>query len=209
MTFSLNEVAAMARKAARGAGYPWGLAEEAAMAVRWLSARGLDGCGALSEVLARLEGGAWEVSRLQPVGDRWRGTGAVLCPLVTGAALADRATVLPAGGLTLEGVVAPLVLLPFAAGVARMRVQTVRVSWAGSEFATDGTQKSASGGMEAAADVRVRFESRHANWLPITSRASPDPRDWETLEVFAARTYAPATEASRQSGAGAGETDND
>ena len=43
MNWSLNELDAMARKAARGAGYSWGLAEEAGRATRWLAAAGLPG----------------------------------------------------------------------------------------------------------------------------------------------------------------------
>ncbi|HBM69159.1 MAG TPA: DUF3726 domain-containing protein, partial [Rhodobacteraceae bacterium] len=36
MSYSLNELQALARKAARGSGVPWGIAEEAAMAARYL-----------------------------------------------------------------------------------------------------------------------------------------------------------------------------
>ncbi|WP_172978117.1 DUF3726 domain-containing protein [Roseovarius sp. THAF27] len=35
MTWSLNEIEALARKPTRGAGYPWGLAEETGRAARW------------------------------------------------------------------------------------------------------------------------------------------------------------------------------
>ena len=37
MNVSMNEVESMAKTAARGAGYSWGLAEEAGKATRWLS----------------------------------------------------------------------------------------------------------------------------------------------------------------------------
>ena len=40
MSYSLNEFEALALKAARGAGLPWGLAEEAGKAVRILSSFG-------------------------------------------------------------------------------------------------------------------------------------------------------------------------
>ena len=51
MTLSLNEVQAQAFKAARGAGYAWGLAEEAGKATRWLCGHGLDGVALLVELL--------------------------------------------------------------------------------------------------------------------------------------------------------------
>lgn len=40
MSFALNEIEATAKRATRGAGYDWGLAEDASKAVRWLCARG-------------------------------------------------------------------------------------------------------------------------------------------------------------------------
>ena len=51
MSFSLNEVGATAKRAARGAGYAWGLAEEASEATRWLCAQGLDGAAQLALLL--------------------------------------------------------------------------------------------------------------------------------------------------------------
>ncbi len=78
ITVSLNEIDAMARKAARGAGYAWGLAEEAGRAVRWLEARGLPGLAAL---LRHLERGAPNETS----------------PLLAGATLSDRARAIGRG----------------------------------------------------------------------------------------------------------------
>jgi hypothetical protein len=60
MTFSLNEVEAMGKRAARGAGRDWGIAEEAGKAARWLTARGLPGPELLAELLTRNEGKSYE-----------------------------------------------------------------------------------------------------------------------------------------------------
>ena len=51
MSWSLGEVRALAVKAARGSGLPWGLAEEAGFAVQWLEARGGPGVEALSQYI--------------------------------------------------------------------------------------------------------------------------------------------------------------
>jgi hypothetical protein len=53
--WSLNEIEALAGKAARGAGYDWGLAEEAGQSVRWLEARDFRGADAL---MAAINAGA-------------------------------------------------------------------------------------------------------------------------------------------------------
>ncbi len=44
---------------------------------------------------------------------------------------------------------------------------------------------------------------------PIPRRKMVDDGLWDQLQTFAARTYVPATAASREKGAGAGLTDND
>ena len=44
MTWSLNELEAEVKKAIKGAGLSWGLAEEGSKAVRWLAAHGADRC---------------------------------------------------------------------------------------------------------------------------------------------------------------------
>ena len=56
MSFALIEVEATAKKAARGAGHSWGMAEEAARAARWLCAHGIDGVAGLARALARVDG---------------------------------------------------------------------------------------------------------------------------------------------------------
>lgn len=52
MSYSIGEIAALSRRAVRGAGYPWGIADEAAWAVSWLQRAGLPGADALASGLA-------------------------------------------------------------------------------------------------------------------------------------------------------------
>ncbi|MGR3485095.1 MAG: DUF3726 domain-containing protein [Paracoccaceae bacterium] len=85
MILSLGEVEALSRKAARGAGLPWGLAEEAGRAVRHLHALGLDGASALAACLGRPG-----------------------CPIAAGCALSDGL------GPPASPVASPLLLLAFA-----------------------------------------------------------------------------------------------
>ena len=51
MIVSLNEVQAMATKAASGCGLAWGIAEEAGLATRWLCARGFRGADKMLHAL--------------------------------------------------------------------------------------------------------------------------------------------------------------
>jgi hypothetical protein len=209
MSFSLNEVESMAKKGTRGAGYDWGPAEEAGRATRWLCARGVDGCAALAALLTRVDGvpGA----RAAPViGDTWAAQGGVLCPVAAGMALSDRASALAGTVIRLENVVQPMLVLPFVAHIARAASGPVRVTCEGPVAATDGPDLCLTGGLPgAAALVIIEPGEMPTAPNPCTPRAHPAPETWETLARFAQRTYAPATEASRLRGAGAGLSDND
>ena len=192
---SLGEAEALARKAARGAGFGWGMAEEAGRALRWLCARGLPGGAALAALLSARED------------DSLAGA----CPLATGTALADGA----ATARELGAVAWPLLLLPFAAQASSRTGCPVQLAWDGAQvdLAPDGTAfLGARGALDAprAASVLLRRVPRpEGTPLARGTRATLDAAACAVLDRFAARTYAPATPESRLAGAGAGLTDND
>jgi hypothetical protein len=94
MKFSMNEVEAQAKKATRGAGYSWGLAEDAGKATRWLCHQGLDGVAELA-------------SLLQEAPDE------KTCALVQGTRLSDAALRAPTDRRLLPPVAQPVFLFPF------------------------------------------------------------------------------------------------
>ena len=105
MSWSLGETGALAIKAARGAGFAWGLAEDAGFAVVWLQARGLPGAPALCSYLS------WYAANNHRQDEQ---TGR--CPLLTGAAISDGVISTPQHAqdeIDLGLVRTPLLLLPF------------------------------------------------------------------------------------------------
>lgn len=211
MTLSLNEVEATAKKAARGAGYPWGLAEEAGKAVRWLCAHDFDGCAALAALLQEIDG--TDIADWLPLpGDTgWTAQGTRLCPIATGSAISDRATMIGPDKVRLEEVAQPILLAPFAAMLAQQLERNVTLSVDDVRITTDGKTVSRAGGMfpSHAARACLGAGGEVGAPAPARQRAQPAPSAWSTLNAFAHRTYAPATEESRMKGAGAGTSDND
>ncbi|MCT4556297.1 MAG: DUF3726 domain-containing protein [Pelagimonas sp.] len=190
MRFAMNEIEAMAKRAARGAGYSWGLAEEAGQAARWLCAQGLDGGAILSAALSEPPG---PDSSLQQ-----------------GAGLSDRAYLLRSAPLDMRIIAQPMLLLPFAAMAARQIGQAVSVQAGGGRAVTDGDRLHLSGALSGSpAFVEIHSETMPCDLLPGADRAMPAPDAWDHLCQLAHRTYAPATEESRARGAGAGLSDND
>ncbi len=214
VVLSLSEVEALTLKAARGAGYSWGLAEEAAFAARWLCEQGLDGLRVLAQHLSGLAkiGQAPRPPQVQPL--LWRAADtAPLCPIMTGAAINDHFG-LPEGpmqgGLTIGPVAFPALLLPFVAlAAARDRVAVV-LGWNGCKVII------ANGALLALEGNAVCNVAQDIN-LTVIARAAPVPRPFAGLSTqpdirhllagLAHRTYVPATDQSRR-GAGAAGTDN-
>lgn len=216
MECSLNEVETCARRAARGAGMSWGLAEEAGKAVRWLSARRLPAVALLADLLTRNDGRRY--AALAPVlgAGAWYAPGGTLCPICAGAALSDRPGILPAAGepLALAETACPLLLAPFlppAAGAA------FAMGWNGVGLLVSGDGECRVEGdtaaLSAALAESVIIEPLTQRRAGKTTTASAGPvrvsEDiWHRLAAFAQRTCVPASEASRARGARAGLSDN-
>lgn len=215
MSYSLNEIEATAYKATRAVGYPWGIAVEAAKSVRWLCRHDIDGCAVLCRFLEYVDGK--NIATLAPVidGYQWHPENTSLCPLLTGAAISDRARTLNHHGFSLQQIVEPALLLYFTASVAKQcqpqaANSIVSVAWSGCCCTTDGGQMNVVGAVSKyAEDLMITFSAELVSPQALCNRARPDVLAWQSLNSFAARTYAPATEESRLLGAGAGLSDND
>ncbi|MEZ5773686.1 MAG: DUF3726 domain-containing protein [Hyphomicrobiaceae bacterium] len=206
MHVSLNEVENTALKAARGAGSPWGIAEEAGRASRWLAARGLPWLAPLTAML--------EARLASPV------TAHADCPILAGTRIVDvwplrggAAPALP------KAIRAPLLLVPFLAQASESGVP-VAVSWPGvvahlidgalQPEVADMAALAAEGPLAAAITVGAAAQIHGAAVLkPRTGGAEVEPQLFDRLRGLAARTYVPESEQSKLKGAGAGLLDND
>lgn len=211
---SLAEIDAMGRKAARGTGLSWGLAEEAGRAARWLAAYRQPGPEALLAALEAVNG-AVAAHAPRPEGPVWRAEAGTLCPVATGAALSDRAGAIAAGAsFGLGPVIAPLLLVPFLCRAARDLGCPIALD--GPEIALVATPEGPAtpDWRRLHAPLSGELQVRRAAWAPgPAAGAGADPwpvavETWRALDWLAHRTYAPATEASR-AGAGSGLPDTD
>jgi len=192
MSWSLGEAKALAIKAARGVDIPWGMAEEAGFAVHWLQSFGAPGLAALAAYLDWRDG-----MPAQPHD---------LCPISLGTAISDAGRGVPE---QLGRVRHPLLLAPFIANCApsgiALRWQAVELTL--SEAGLISPSPRAALLIDETECLSERAVARVADSVARVPETESDAI--ERLTYYAARTYAPATEASRLSGAGAGTTDND
>lgn len=217
MSYSLTlaEAEAYLRKAARAVGLDWGLAEEAGKAARWLAAFGLPGPETVLAQLERLKGVDYAACMPDCGREPWQGAGGLLCPIVTGAALADRAAQLVAGKEFAIGRTAyPLLMVAILGQAARYHRVAFATAWAGVQVNCFGDGLQILGERKdllcgETDSVRCwRDESAVAEMHPSTLAYEIDEAVFKRIDALAFQTYAPATEASR-AGAGPALTDND
>lgn len=219
--YSLNETASLARLAARGAGYHWGLADEVYRSVFWLAQRNLPAPLLLSQLLKSYSAPNDVELAMPTISDgHVSARGDALCPVLLGCSLVDRIDASIIGStVTFDAVRCPLLILPFMVELAIKFDCIVMTEHDSTDVITDGRHiRFSSPAIHQLKHVkagRIHFKRSDAiefsasEQLPLRSRVNVDHEVWKTLEAFAHHTYAPATDASRLSGAGAGVSDND
>ena len=218
MSWSLTEIRALSVKAARGAGFGPGLAEEAGWAVHWLSARGLPGVDGLANYLvAGILHAPVDLDRLT-TGQAQDG-GQTHCPIRLGTALTDSATVIQSAyPIAFGPVCQPLLLMPFAAqlngdwvleyGALRLPLSGAVATLVQRQGELLMASASCAMSLELGAS-KGAMNNPNSSSLPAARVPDSCGSGVAALERFAKLTYAPATSASRVAGAGAGIDDND
>jgi hypothetical protein len=185
-----SELRSLVTKAARGAGLPWGHAEEAGWAADWLARRALPA-------------GEWAAQWLAASVEGRPG------PVEVGTALSDRlaGAELPLAGECLpDGLPAPGYLLPFLHRIAERHGAISIIDALGTVAKVDPDGRVAFGPSWSDTPRFWRMTNRHQPADPSRVRVAPSLI--ECLETLALRTTVPPSEASRRN-AGSATTDND
>lgn len=192
MIVSLGEIEAATLKATRGAGYGWGLAEEAGKAARWLAARRLP----CLEVLV-------------PLLESHRA--ATACPLAIGTGLADLPHESSASPRRIDRVSAPILLLPFVADIAKTSARSLDIRWPEVVVRFDRAGEivdiDAGAARLACPVAKVMLtpgEGGASGRCPARlGGVAVDAGLWSRLDDLVILTYVPESEESRRRGAGA------
>lgn len=218
---SINEIETTLRKAALGAGWPLGLAEDAGRSGAWLAATGGDGVRLCVEALSQpmpepptFDQNDDGLMIEAPTNGLWLGPAAGDC-LCAGTAGGDVPTI------TARTVLMPLLCVPPVAVASRALNTTLTVSCNGNTFlcTPDGVLSAETWPViDPVAPVTIRpggsIASMHENFTlryhqSLENGVDVDDTVWTCAVGYAAQTMVPASENSRQAGAGAGAIDNE
>lgn len=211
MTHSLNELESLLKKAAVGAGFPVGHAVAIAAAGVWLARRGIPVC----EVVVRTIAGG--MGDCQVVRDKG---GATFQPARAGMAGPPAIDLLLADvgdeTATLQDVDEPVLLLGLAGVAGKANQVGFAIASTEGDIVVDDVAAMPSPDWIVAAKrrmtLRLLTDRPPSRETDLASRYDPmacGDSGWEALEALAYKTYVPASDQSRISGAGAGLTDND
>ena len=208
--FSANETQSMVRKAAHGAGFDIGIAEDLGKAAVWLCVRNIDGTQAVlrsiangpSQMFTREREGEYLIFK-----DLHIASGG---PCVVDIAASGELPV----KIGLSGTDSPILLLGLAGICAGYHGVDIKIAAADGSAAisTDGTTIRGQVPPPDGVDLIITCQASDGSVSGAANTATPvtcDDETWNGLSKLAAKTYVPASEASREKGAGAGLTDND
>ncbi len=230
MRCSLNEIEQTSRKAAKGCGLPWGVADEVGKACARLHAFNIDGVAALVAVLKTQDHAQYCRYSPQSLDQIWRAPEGTLSPIMAGLSLCDCRYLLAGAPIETGNMIYPILV---AGLIGQLRLHDgghdrdcpIRLGWNNIELTIRPHQLEINGSLEdldamqtsglmcqlpAAASIKKRGSGRacfirklHIGDVEVSSEA------WAFLNTLSHRTYVQATEENRMSGAGAGLNDND
>lgn len=195
---TLSEIRATCTKAARGAGCPWGLAEEAGVAAARLQAQGLPG----AETLAAL----FETPRNCACSNS---SGTALCGLKEMARFSDLP---PSEEQKINAsLAAPLLFLAPMLDMSRDG-SSWQMEWPDGQVSCDGNGLNWNGDQLPLVVNSLRIKrtgpTKDSN-TPSPASQPVDPNAWDKLLASAAKTYVPETDQSRSAGAGPDASNDD
>ena len=214
MNFSLNEIENLVRKAARGAGFDPGCADDLAAAAAVLAAHPVPVCEILHRALTCDPG-----QPLTIVADGSSASCDATCAARAGPSALDLLIAKPAGfAVTLDGVDEPLLIAALAILAARRYATGFTLAGDDATLTVERGRRADLTSLANSNAVRLvlrrtdKAATQPSEPTLSASRYEPEKVSDEGLaglERLARMTYVPASEASRLQGAGAGLTDND
>ena len=212
MLRSLNEIEQTCRKAARGCGLPWGVADEVGKSVRWLHVFGIDGISALVDLLSEVDHRTTHNLSPQSLEGVWQAQSGTLSPIMVGISLCDCLQQLVSASAHTRTIAYPVLTAGFLGQSALLPNQSVEIQWNDvtlglyrDKLVIEGNQEDLMVGETDGLVCSRSKLSETANSMPMhIGDALVNQQAWGILESFAYKTYVEATEASRLSGAGAG-----
>jgi len=201
---TLSEIDTTSKRAARGAGFSWGIAEEVGKNMRLLELFGLPGIKNLNQFLKDYK--EKQFQKVTLISDTNNANKYPFCPIILGVNFIDQVNLLDKKiNIQISNVAFPLLFLPFVSRASEMIGKRIFLKIEEKEFLLNLNQSIYSNYLkneilEVCNTINISF---------IENSNSFNENEWKELYKLSEDTFVEETESLKISGAGAGLTDND
>ena len=201
---TLSEIDTTSKRAAKGAGFSWGIAEEVGKNMRLLELFGLPGIKNLNQFLKDFK--EKQFQKVTLISDTNNANKYPFCPIILGVNFIDQVNLLDKKiNIQISNVAFPLLFLPFVSRASEMIGKRIFLKIEEKEFLLNLNQSIYSNYLkneilEVCSTINISF---------IENSNSFNENEWKELYKLSEHTFVEETESLKKSGAGAGLTDND
>ena len=201
---TLSEIDTTSKRAARGAGFSWGIAEEVGKNMRLLELFGLPGIKNLNQFLKDYKEKKFQKVTL--ISDTNNANKYPFCPIILGVNFIDQVNLLDKKiNIQISNVAFPLLFLPFVSRASEMIGKRIFLKIEEKEFLLNLNQSIYSNYLkneilEVCNTINISF---------IENSNSFNENEWKELYKLSEDTFVEETESLKIGAAGAGLTDND
>ena len=201
---SLSEIDTTSKRASKAAGFSWGVAEEIGKSIRSLELFGLPGIINLNLYLKKIKKNHPE--KLNKIDKENKPQNKELCPIYCGVAFLDQCRQLEnLVSIKFYNVNYPLLILPFISRASEILGKKILVRFNNTSFLTNFNKSILSKNI----DDKVNPLTNEINIEFLENKNSFSDQDWNELYKLSEETFVEESDSLKQSGAGAGLTDND
>jgi len=201
---SLSEIDTTSKRASKAAGFSWGVAEEIGKSIRSLELFGLPGIINLNLYLKKIK--KKHPEKLNKIDKENKPQNKELCPIYCGVAFLDQCKQLEnLVSIKFYNVNYPLLILPFISKASEILGKKILVQFNNTSFLTNFDKSILSKNI----DNKVSSLANEISIEFLENKNSFSDQDWNELYKLSEETFVEESDSLKQSGAGAGLTDND
>ena len=201
---SLSEIDTTSKRASKAAGFSWGVAEEIGKSIRSLELFGLPGIINLNLYLKKIK--KKHPEKLNKIDKENKPQNKELCPIYCGVAFLDQCKQLEnLVSIKFYNVNYPLLILPFISRASEILGKKILVQFNNTSFLTNFDKSILSKNI----DEKVNPLTNEISIEFLENKNSFSDQDWKELYQLSEETFVEESDSLKQSGAGAGLTDND
>jgi hypothetical protein len=201
---SLSEIETVSKRASRAAGYSWGVAEEVAKNIKLLEIFNLPGIKNLNSFFKKKK--ELRLENISLINKENEANKNGYCPIIAGLNCLDQIrTIDNLNEITFKKVAYPLLFLPFISRSSEVIGKRIFLKIDDSEFLLNFNNNIYSN--HAKNEIIETAENIYLKVLE--NRDSFEEKEWNELYKLSEETFVEENDSLKQSGAGAGLTDND